>query len=115
MGRIEQFENATLYLGDCRDVLPTLSAVDAVLADPPYGIPNKFGQALAADGGKRVLQFDWGNADTTATVLEACRLSVRLGQSHFWWGGLHQASGIAAMLIESGMTPKPAAYDGGYS
>lgn len=30
--------NATLYLGDCRDVLPTLPKVDAVITDPPYGI-----------------------------------------------------------------------------
>ena len=29
---------ATLYLGDCRDVLPTLGKVDAVVTDPPYGI-----------------------------------------------------------------------------
>ena len=27
---------ATLYLGDCRDVLPTLGKVDAVITDPPY-------------------------------------------------------------------------------
>ena len=26
-----------LYLGDCRDVLPTLEKVDAVVTDPPYG------------------------------------------------------------------------------
>ena len=30
--------NATLYLGDCRDILPTLPKVDLVLTDPPYGI-----------------------------------------------------------------------------
>lgn len=29
--------NATLYRGDCRDVLPTLPKVDAVITDPPYG------------------------------------------------------------------------------
>ncbi len=29
---------ATLYLGDCRDILPTLPRVDAVVTDPPYGI-----------------------------------------------------------------------------
>ena len=26
--------NATLYLGDCRDVLPKLPKVDAVITDP---------------------------------------------------------------------------------
>ena len=28
--------NATLYLGDCMDILPTLGNVDAVITDPPY-------------------------------------------------------------------------------
>jgi site-specific DNA-methyltransferase (adenine-specific) len=30
-------EGITIYLGDCRAVLPTLGAVDLVLTDPPYG------------------------------------------------------------------------------
>ena len=30
-------EGVDIYLGDCRDVLPTLSKVDAVVTDPPYG------------------------------------------------------------------------------
>lgn len=30
--------DATLYLGDCIDILPTLDKVDAVITDPPYGI-----------------------------------------------------------------------------
>lgn len=30
--------NATLYLGDCREILPALPKVDAVITDPPYGI-----------------------------------------------------------------------------
>lgn len=38
MGRVEQLGNAILYLGDCRDILPTLPKVDAVITDPPYGI-----------------------------------------------------------------------------
>jgi site-specific DNA-methyltransferase (adenine-specific)/modification methylase len=37
--RIEQLaDGVTLYLGDCRDVLPTLGLFDAVVTDPPYGI-----------------------------------------------------------------------------
>ena len=31
MSRIETIGNATLYLGDCRDILPTLPKVDLVL------------------------------------------------------------------------------------
>lgn len=38
MSRVEHIGDATLYLGDCRDVLPMLAAASAVVADPPYGI-----------------------------------------------------------------------------
>ena len=40
MRRIEKIGNAALYLGDCREVLPTLGKVDAVVTDPPYGIAS---------------------------------------------------------------------------
>ena len=36
--RTETIGDATLILGDCREVLPTLPRVDAVVTDPPYGI-----------------------------------------------------------------------------
>ena len=32
--------DAELWLGDCREVLPTLPKVDAVITDPPYGIAH---------------------------------------------------------------------------
>lgn len=32
--------NATLILGDCLEILPTLGKVDAVITDPPYAIPT---------------------------------------------------------------------------
>jgi DNA modification methylase len=38
MGRIETIGSATLYLGDCREIIPTIEGVDAVVTDPPYGI-----------------------------------------------------------------------------
>ena len=38
--RIEQIGAATLYLGDCRDILPTLGKVDAVVTDPPYRLTS---------------------------------------------------------------------------
>lgn len=36
--RKEVIGDAVLYLGDCREILPTLPKVDAVVTDPPYGI-----------------------------------------------------------------------------
>lgn len=58
--RIETIGKATLYLGDCRDILPTLPDFDLILTDPPYGIgfaaqPTKW-QRLA---GKKA--EDWDN------------------------------------------------------
>lgn len=41
---------ATLYLGDCREILPLLSGIDACVTDPPYGIgiaSNPFRQKYA--------------------------------------------------------------------
>ena len=35
---------ATLYLGDCLEILPTLEPVDAVVTDPPYGIGEAAGK-----------------------------------------------------------------------
>lgn len=36
--RKETIGACELYLGDCREILPTLGKVDAVVTDPPYGI-----------------------------------------------------------------------------
>jgi site-specific DNA-methyltransferase (adenine-specific) len=36
--RVETIGDCTLHLGDCREILPTLGRVDAVVTDPPYGM-----------------------------------------------------------------------------
>jgi len=36
--------DATLYLGDCLEILPTLPKVDAVITDPPYALPTMISQ-----------------------------------------------------------------------
>lgn len=42
MSRVEQLsESVTLYCGDCREILPTLGKVDAVVTDPPYGLGDR--------------------------------------------------------------------------
>lgn len=42
MSRVENIGDATLYLGDCWDLLPELYA-DAIITDPPYGISYQHG------------------------------------------------------------------------
>ena len=39
--------DATLYLGDCLEILPTLPKVDAVVTDPPYGDAATHGKHLS--------------------------------------------------------------------
>jgi site-specific DNA-methyltransferase (adenine-specific) len=41
--RREQIGLATLYLGDCREIAPTLERPAAVISDPPYGIGFAYG------------------------------------------------------------------------
>lgn len=43
MSRVEYIGDATLYLGDCREILPTLGKVDAVVTDPPYEFESQGG------------------------------------------------------------------------
>jgi site-specific DNA-methyltransferase (adenine-specific) len=43
-------EWVTLYHGDCREVLPTLPAVDLVLTDPPYSVVTHDGARTRTDG-----------------------------------------------------------------
>ena len=45
-----QNENVTLWHGDCREVIPTLHGVDAVLCDPPYGIRHKSSHGATWEG-----------------------------------------------------------------
>ena len=50
--RVEHIGDATLYLGDCLEIMPTLDKVDAVITDPPYGIGFKYESSYndTADG-----------------------------------------------------------------
>lgn len=88
--RKEVIGNATLYLGDCRDVLPTLQRVDAVVTDWPYGIGEAAGAnrsrsnlAQAADYGVD----DWDDEpisdDLVAAVRAAGRWNILFGGNYY--------------------------------
>lgn len=55
-------EGVTLYLGDCREILPTLGKVDAVVTDPPYGM-NYDTDSRRFTGGKRSIERGACRAD----------------------------------------------------
>lgn len=77
--RIEHIGAATLYLGDCRDILPTLPKVDAVITDPPYGI------GIAANPVRQMHErLDWDAATPDESVLSAV---IQAGAVAVVWGG----------------------------
>lgn len=97
MSRIEHLaEGVTLYLGDCRDILPTLGKVDAVVTDPPYGLGDKLrigGHAkwslMSADGVK------WDDA-----VSDALPDALALADDAIVWGGnYYQLPPVRGWLI----------------
>jgi len=79
-----QIGEATLYLGDCMDILPTLEKVDAVITDPPYGIgANK----MTLGNGKRKIDrgsMDW---DALPPSDELMSLIFGLADKQIHWGG----------------------------
>ena len=55
--RKEIIGNHTLYLGDCREILPTLSRIDAVVTDPPYGLGKRLSGG-SIPSGKDAVHWD---------------------------------------------------------
>jgi len=79
--RVETIGDATLYMGDCMEVLPTLGKVDAVITDPPYGIGT--GKARAALHG-----LSWGvQAWDKMTSQPAIDEAIKHGDVSIVWGG----------------------------
>lgn len=58
--------NATLYLGDCMEVLPTLPKVDAVITDPPYSDKTHDNAKSNAGGGRGIKAIDFKAIDFKA-------------------------------------------------
>ena len=84
--RIEKIGDATLYLADCMDVLPTLDKVDAVITDPPYGIGEDGGKFRDRKGGNyRVLKkLNW---DLCRPPKEIFNAMEKIADVRMYWGG----------------------------
>ena len=66
--RVEKIGNATLYLGDCREILPGLERPAAVITDPPYGLRFMAKQ----------WDYDVPATDTWAKILERMKPGAHL-------------------------------------
>jgi site-specific DNA-methyltransferase (adenine-specific) len=114
MNRVEHLaEGVTLYLGDCREILPTLGKVDAVVTDPPYD--------AVTHAGARTRIGKNGGADNVASIhfeslsredfLTLCELMISIARR--WviltcdWRhiGVAEASGLP--LVRFGIWVKP--------
>ena len=83
--------DATLYLGDCMDVLPTLGRFDACITDPPYGIGEnsaKVASRSRTHNGKPLVTdygfFDWDKAPPNPEVIDLIRTK---GECLAFFGG----------------------------
>ena len=84
MSRIETIGNATLYLGDCRDILPTLPKVDLVLTDPPYGIGADSHAGKAENGWTQWETSGWDNSRPEKVCFDLIQKSAK---HVIVWGG----------------------------
>lgn len=77
--RVEVIGSATLYLGDCSEILPDLPKVRAVITDPPYGI------GIAANPVRQMhKKLDWDAAPPQTDVI---RKLLDISDEQVIWGG----------------------------
>jgi DNA modification methylase len=98
--RTEVIGDATLILGDCLEVLPTLGRVDAVVTDPPYGIgrANGFGVGGTGKGGaaRKCVNRYAGNWDETVPPAAVFEHILKISERQIVWGGQFFAYALPA-------------------
>ena len=99
--RKEVIGDATLYLGDCMDILPTLDKVDAVITDPPYGIgADKGKKGSIPFKGKKSYQRGWyphNTWDDERPKKEVILATKNAGEFAIIWGGNYFSDYLPAM------------------
>jgi len=102
--------------GDCRDILPTLGKVDAVVTDPPYGIfknANSDGKMF----GKSTIYSDDNTASDWDLRPDSELLELVVGVAPLWtiWGGNYMARDLGdtkGLLIWNKLTGNNSYADG---
>lgn len=87
MAILKQIGVATLYLGDCRDILPGIGRVDATVMDPPYGLGDKLDGGSAASRSRWKLTDGGKNTQWDVIDVEAVQLAIEIATHSIVWGG----------------------------
>jgi site-specific DNA-methyltransferase (adenine-specific)/modification methylase len=88
VSRIETIaEGVTLYLGDCREILPTLGKVDAVVTDPPYGIGIARRGVLGTERLAPVRDYGKSDWDRAPPVVQVINLMHSISRYQIMFGG----------------------------
>lgn len=95
--RVERIGDATLYLGDCREILPELAA-DAIITDPPYGIDFKH-SGCGKGGNARLTRLTRNNEPIIgdAEPFDPSHL-LAIGVDAILWGANHYADKLPASM-----------------
>jgi DNA modification methylase len=90
MSREEIIGDCRLILGDCRDILPTLGKLDAVVTDPPYGIASTWKGGFSGKHGwgkakgEAELRNEWDDATPGEELFDLLR---SISREQIIWGG----------------------------
>ncbi len=81
-------DGVEIYLGDCRDILPTLPRVDALVTDPPYGIARVW-TGGASHRWRRVKDRTAARNEWDARPIDdnEINLLLRSAETQIIWGG----------------------------
>lgn len=92
-------EGVEIWLGDCREVLPQIGKVDAVVTDPPYGIGIDGQKEIINKNPKHNRKFfearGWDDATPPVEVFDAIRSAAEI---QIIWGGNY--------FVDRGLLPK---------
>lgn len=84
-------DRVRLYCGDCREILPRLSGIDAVVTDPPYAMGDALHRPGDTEGNSWRKQFAAGRPTWDEPVGDVIDAMIGLGVPTIIWGANHYA------------------------